>query len=325
MWASRPNVDGCAALLRCYIETVTLPPSAGPRVRPLQIVLFVVSAAAVAASLHFAWEEPFVAAAGLLVGCIVLAVRWRSRRRARQLLQSGDVESILARWSSAFERVPHAGTMAPLMAATAFAAHGWVARAREILRGAERGPAWDAALEHRLFLDTILLTFEGQPEEALAQAAHLQSLPMPAAMPFMVERVRMLRSAVAALARAFAHRSQLGDRQIMLTASDASPLVHWAMRYGAAIMAVDGGDVGGARTLLSGAPTWPVESRFRDFHEEIAGELDRRGASELPPDLSAAEEGAAEAPRGDADASPEQVEPSDTQTLGGPRDQGHGS
>ncbi|MBI4950867.1 MAG: hypothetical protein HY908_02460 [Myxococcales bacterium] len=248
----------------------------------MRVAWFVLSAGAAAAMLRFAWSEPLIAAAGLLAVGVALGVRWVARRRVKRLLQSGDVESVLARWTQALERVPHASTMGPLMAATAFAAYGWVARAREVLRAAERGPAWEAALEHRLFLDTILLTFEGDSDAALAQAERLRQLPMPASLPQLAERVQMLRGAVAALARAFAHRGQVGDRQLLLTACDASPLVHWAMRYAAAVLAVDDGDLGGARALLADAPAWPVESRFRGFHAEIAGEVERLAVAPAP-------------------------------------------
>jgi hypothetical protein len=237
---------------------------------------FVLSAAAAAFALRLAWEAPIAGIVGLaFLGTVVLA-RWLARRRARALLRSGDVESILQRWSSSLERVPHPETMGPLMTATAFAAHGWLERARDVLRKAERGPAWDAAIEHRLFVDALLCTFEGNSEEAMQKAGALQRLPLPSAAPFLVERVRVLRNAMAALARAFSHTASAGDAQLLMAASDVSPLVHWAMRYGAAIASVDAGDLGRARALLIGAPSWPSESCFYTFHREISDEVDRR-------------------------------------------------
>jgi hypothetical protein len=92
-----------------------------------------------------------------------------------------------------------------------------------------------------------------------------------------------LRGAVAALARAFSHQSASGDRQLLIAASDQSPLVHWAMRYGAAISSIDAGDLSGARVLIGGAPSWPSESCFALFHQEIAGEVTRRHAPEAAP------------------------------------------
>ncbi len=244
-------------------------------------IVFVVSAALAALALRLAWDEPIAGAIGLALLLALIGARWWSRRRAQRLLRSGDVASILARWSRSLSRVPHPETMGPLMTATAFAAYGWTERARAALRSAERGPAWEAALEHRLFIDALLLTFEGEGDEALARAGELEKLPLPSAAPMLIERVRVLREAVAALARAFSHRSVAGDQQIMIDASQTSPLVHWAMRYGAAIVALDADKPGDARQLLSGAPEWPSESCFSIFHGEISAELARR--EQTPP------------------------------------------
>lgn len=244
--------------------------------RWLRLVLFVCSAALAALALRLSWEAP-------IVGIVILAalagmwmMRIVARRRLRRLLRSGDVERVLARWSPSLRKVPHPETMGPLMTATAFAAYGWVSQAREALQHAAKGPAWDAAIEHRLFVDALLLTFEGDSDEALARARLLEGLPLPPAEPMLVERVRTLRRAVAALARAFSHTPVAGDQQLLLEASQASPLVHWAMRYGAAIVSIDDGKLGDARALLTGAPAWPAESCFHAFHAEIAREVERR-------------------------------------------------
>jgi hypothetical protein len=252
--------------------------SGAPAGRWIAIAMFVGSAAVAAFALKLAWREPIAGAVGLAIAAGVLLVRWISRRRAQRLFMSGDVSSVLNRWSSALERIPHAETMGPLMTATAFAAYGWVERARAVLQSAERGPAWDAALEHRLFLDALLATFEGDSETALDRADRLARLPMPSAAPALLERIKVLRSAVAALARAFAHDAREGDRKLLIDASAASPLVHWAMRYGAAILAVDADDLAQATTLISGAPEWPSESCFSRFHREILDEVARRQA-----------------------------------------------
>jgi hypothetical protein len=161
------------------------------------------------------------------------------------------------------------------MTATAFAAYGWVDKARAALATAERGPAWEAAIEHRLFLDALLLTFEGDRDAALDRADRLERLPLPdTAGSALRTRIQMLRRAVGALARAFAHQSLPGDRQLLEAASETSPLVFWAMRYAAAVVAVDQGDLPKVRQLLTGAPNWPKESTFRAIHDEIA---DRAG------------------------------------------------
>lgn len=236
-------------------------------------IAFVVSAAIAAAVLRFAWYRPFFAAGLLFVALLYVVFRWVSRRRLRKILRSGDVHSILKRWSPSLERIPHRGTMGPLMTATAFAAHGWVEKARAAIAAAERGPAWEAALEHRLFLDAILLTFEGDSESAIAQASRLERLPLPPAERALRDRVRMLRVAVGALARAFAHKSKPGDRVVLELASEASPLVFWAMRYGAAVVAIDDGDRARAGALLADAPEWPEQSTFRAFHDEILQQI----------------------------------------------------
>ena len=243
--------------------------------RAARVALFVLSAAAAALALRLAWEFPISAAFGLAGLLGVFGSRWLARRRASAMLRSGDVRLVLSRWSAAMQRVPHSETMGPLMMATALAAYGWIDRARAVLRTAHRGPAWDAAVEHRLFLDALLLTFEGDSGAALDRARELEALPLPSSAPWLYGRIRTLRRAVGALARAFAHLGQEGDRQLLLRAAQASPLVHWAMRYGAAILAVDAGDLPHARRLLDSAPAWPEESCFGIFHREIAAELER--------------------------------------------------
>jgi hypothetical protein len=238
--------------------------------RVVRVVAFVVSAAAAAVVLRFTWDRPVVSAVVLLLLAAVVLVRFAARRRLRRTLVSGDVEAVLREWSSTIARAPHAPTMAPLMTATAFAANGWIEQARAALAAAQRGPAWDAALEHRLFLDTLLLTFEGDREEALRQADRLARLPMPAAPPPMRERIALMRGALGAFARAFAHCSERGDSELLDTVARQSPLVHWAMRYASAIVAIDEGNKEKARLLLDGAPHWPSESVFRGFHDELA-------------------------------------------------------
>jgi len=231
-----------------------------PRRQWPRIVAFVASAAAAAAILRLTWARPLLVAAilGGLSG----------------LLRSGDVRRVLRRWSPSLARIPHPATMGPLMRATAFAAFGWVEKARAALETAERGPAWEAALEHRLFLDALLLTFEGDRDGALSQADRLERLPLPpAAEPALRDRIQMLRFAVGALCRAFAHQSQPGDGPLLERASESSPLVFWAMRYAAAVVAVDEQRWGAVQKLLEGAPAWPAESTFRAFHDEILKQI----------------------------------------------------
>jgi hypothetical protein len=191
------------------------------------------------------------------------------RRRMRRLLISGDVERVIGTWEGSIRRVPYHETMAPLLKATAYASYGWIEAARRALERAVRGPAWDAAIEQRLFVETLLDTFEGDRDAALRKAQALEAMPMPSAGLFARRRVALLRCGLAAMARAFAHRSREGDARVLARAADASPLVHWAMRYAAAIVAVDRGRAKDVRALLSGAPAWPDQSAFHTYHDEL--------------------------------------------------------
>jgi hypothetical protein len=159
--------------------------------------------------------------------------------------------------------------MTPLLKATAYASYGWIEAGRRALDRAVRGPAWDAAIEQRLFIETLLDAFEGDREAALAKARALEAMPAPTAGLLARKRVARLREGLAAFARAFAHASREGDAAALRRAAGASPLVHWAMRYAAAILAVDGGRRDEARALLAGAPAWPAESAFREYHDEL--------------------------------------------------------
>lgn len=240
----------------------------------IRVILFVTSAALAAAALHITWRKPLIGAGFVVLIALYFAARWQSRARLKKALRQGDIDTILRRFSRNVRRVPYAETMAPLMSATAFAAYGWVDKAKAALAAAERGPAWEAALEHRLFIGTLLAIFQGERDASLEQARELQTLPVPRdAPPVLKDRITLLRRGLAALARAFAHESLPGDRDLLEFASETSPLVFWAMRYGAAVIAIDEGFFDKARELLVGAPRWPEESIFRAFHEEISGKL----------------------------------------------------
>ncbi|HLK40629.1 MAG TPA: hypothetical protein VKU41_27945 [Polyangiaceae bacterium] len=206
-----------------------------------------------------------------LVAFLVLlfAPAFFGRRRMRRLLISGDVERVIGTWEGSIQRVPHRDTMAPLLQATAYASYGRVDAARQALARAVRGPAWDAALEQRLFVETLLDTFEGDRDRAVRKAQALEALPMPRGGLLARRRITRLRKGLAALARAYAHVSREGDAKVLRRAAGASPLVHWAMRYASAILAVDSGQGGEVSELLSGAPDWPAESAFHEYHHEL--------------------------------------------------------
>jgi hypothetical protein len=214
-------------------------------------------------------RDPRTAVPLLALVAIVLAPAMIGRWRMRRLLMSGDVERVIGTWEGSIERIPYSETVAPLLRATAYASYGWIEAARRALSNAVKGPAWEAALEQRLFVETLLDTFEGDRETAMRKAAVLQALPMPSTGLLARRRVALLRRGLAALARAFAHASREGDSELLGRAAGASPLVHWAMRYAKAIVAVDKGRVREVPVLLAGAPEWPAQSAFHEYHEEL--------------------------------------------------------
>jgi hypothetical protein len=196
-----------------------------------------------------------------------------SRRRMRRLLISGDVPRILGTWKGSLSRVTYPETMAPLMTATAYAAYGFIDAARHSLSRAARGPAWEAAVEQRLFVEALLDVYEGERMSAMTKASELEQLPLPPAGYWMRRKIALLRRGIAAMTRAFAHESRAGDEQVLHRAARSSPLVHWAMRYARAIFLVDNGRKNEALELLAAAPPWPAESAFRAFHEELVGHI----------------------------------------------------
>ncbi len=230
---------------------------------------FVTSAALVAFAIQLALTRPLTAAIVITLSALVLAPQLLARRRARRLLMSGDIPAVLAAWNHALDRVPHPETMVPLVRATAFAAYGLTEPARAALERARRGPAWEAALEQRLFVETLLDAFEGERESAVQKAAVIERLPLPPAGPVMRARIAGLRAAVGALARAFARSPRAGDVRVLETAARGNPLVFWAMQYAAAVVHVERGAHDRARQILAKAPAWPESSAFNHFDAEL--------------------------------------------------------
>jgi hypothetical protein len=214
-------------------------------------------------------HDPRAALPLLVFAALLLAPALVGRWRMRRLLKSGDVERVIGTWEGSIERVPHSETVAPLLKATAYASYGWIEAGRWALSRAVKGPAWEAALEQRLFVETLLDTFEGDREAAMRKAEALQTLPMPSSGPLARHRIALLRRGLAALARAFAHASREGDADLLGKAAGASPLVHWAMRYAKAVVFVDRGRGRDVPALLAGAPQWPVQSAFHEYHTEL--------------------------------------------------------
>jgi hypothetical protein len=196
-----------------------------------------------------------------------------SRRRMRRLLISGDVPRILGTWQGSLRRVTYPETMAPLMTATAYAAYGFIDAARNSLSRAARGPAWDAAVEQRLFVEALLDVYEGERTSAMTKASELEQLPLPPAGFWMRRKIALLRRGIGAMTRAFAHESRAEDEAVLSRTAKSSPLVHWAMRYAKAVVLVDKGRKDEALELLASAPSWPAESAFRAFHDELVGHV----------------------------------------------------
>lgn len=241
--------------------------------RPLMLLPLLISGLCAMLALQMAWHDPrYLLPFGLILA-LLFVPPFLARRRMRQLLISGDVKRVLGTWESSIERVMYPETMAPLMAATAYASYGWIDAARNAMTRAAKGPAWEAAIEQRLFVETLLDTFEGDRAGALEKAEALVRMPLPEAGLFARRKVATLRKGLAALARAFAHSATKTDEKILKNAATTSPLIHWAMRYASAVVAIDQGKRDDARALLVGAPEWPRESAFRSFHEELQAQL----------------------------------------------------
>ena len=196
-----------------------------------------------------------------------------ARRKMRRLLISGDVARILGTWQGSLDRVTYPETMAPLMKATAYAAYGFIDAARNSLSRAARGPAWEAAVEQRLFVEALLDVYEGERSRAMTRATELEQLPLPPAGFRMRRKIALLRRGIAAMARAFAHESRASDEHLLQRAARSSPLVHWAMRYARAVFLIDAGRKNEALELITSAPEWPKESVFQAFHAELVGQL----------------------------------------------------
>jgi hypothetical protein len=231
------------------------------------------SAALVAFAIHQGVETPWLGALLVSVAALTLYLRIRERRRMLRLLTSGNVALVIDAWHDSLRSVPHAETMRPLVVATLLAAHGMIDKARSALGRAKRGEAWEAALEHRLVVETLIDAFDGERERALDTAQRLNSLPILPASPWMRDRIRSLRTALVAFAKSFAHQADPSDIRTLRRAAGQNPLVHWPMRYAAAVAHIDRGEPRKARQLLLDAPEWPEDSIFRHFHQELSEHL----------------------------------------------------
>jgi hypothetical protein len=215
-----------------------------------------------------------------LLPLILLALLWAVplyfvHRRQRAALMHGSVPDVLEAWTPMLERTPYPETMQPILMATAYAANGWTEAAREAMSRAHRGPAFDAAREQRLVVDTLCDAFDGDRNRAVRFAEELVRLELPTAGVFLRRRIALLRQGLLAMARAFDRRTGPDDRTTLLSARKGSPLLHWAFTYAAAVAAIDADDPSFARALLEGAPSWSPSSVFAEFHREIETEIAR--------------------------------------------------
>jgi hypothetical protein len=249
------------------------------RARLRTALWLIASVAIVAFAIRVGMSSPALGLLLLLLFALTQLPAVLRQARLRRLLRSGDLAAVLEAYHPTLARLPHPETLGPLMVAAALAAHGMVARAQRALDRAARGDAWEAALEHRWFIETLMDAFDGDRGRALDKAESLEKLPLPAASASLQRRVAALRGALTALARAFARRSRDDDAEVLEAAAERSPLVHWAMRYGAIVAYLERGDRERAKELLDGAPQWPVDSAFRAFQEELTGLVAQPAAS----------------------------------------------
>lgn len=243
---------------------------------------FVLTAAVASLVVHASLSRPWLLG-GIVAAAVTFVVLLYIRQvQIRRSLAQGDLTHVVAKLLPTLKTLPHRDTMAPIALATLFAAHGQAREARATMATAQRGPVWDGAIEHRLFVEALLALLEGDFANAKDQVAHMATLPE-ASGPRAV-RSRTLREAMGSLTRAFARESQPGDVARLEEASKTSPSVSWIMRYGAAIAAVDHGDVARAARLIESAPAWPAGSRLRDVHAELTALLSRDAVRSTPSD-----------------------------------------
>lgn len=231
-------------------------------------VRFGLSALACAAAANLVLTQPALGGLMLFFAGLVVVPHLLARERLRKLLASGKVGDILEIWSSAVEDAPHSRTVGPLARATALAAHGLTERARGALSRAERGQAWDSAIDQRLFIETLLDTFDGDRQRAQHTAQTLAGLPLPTS-PWARQRAVTLRQAAGAMARAFARCPKAGDSQKLRAGGRQHPLVFWATSYALAIIRIDEGKRREALALIAAAPAWPEGSAFKQFQQEL--------------------------------------------------------
>lgn len=230
--------------------------------------VFVASAAAVAALVHLAFAYPGWGLLGIGVLLMLPLQRMAARRRLHRLLESGDVTRLLETWQSPPNAGPRGRAAERLMRATALASYGWTVRARQLLDIHQETHALTSGLEHRVFLEVLLSSLEGNTDRALAMALALNALPTPEDKTVR-QRAKVQREGALALARAFASCSRPGDRESLRRAARQNPLLIWPMRYAEAKLSLQEGNSRRARRLLRLAPAWPPQSVFRHLTQSL--------------------------------------------------------
>jgi hypothetical protein len=256
------------------------PANSAPKTSPLRTAFFtylpfVLSALWTAIIVRLLIKDLRYALPLLVVAALWVIPLYIQHRRQRAVLLRGNVPDVLEAWTPMIEKSPHPETVQPILMATAYAANGWTDAAREAMGRARKGAAWQASIEQRLVLEILCEAFDGDRPRALRAADELTALPVPQAGIFLRRRIAVLRTGIAALARAFNRQPARGDRELLQQAAKSSPLFFWAFSYAAAIDAIDEGNAAEAKRLLQGAPQWSPSSVYAEFHRELNHEIAR--------------------------------------------------
>ena len=235
---------------------------------------------ATAAILALAWMA--LVNAWLLIIPILLGIaanvypRWKARERLHEIIDRGDVRALLRAWRGSVPTMTHAETAIPLMIATAYAAFGWVDEARRARAHIIPGLAHEVSREQLEFIDVLLEVYEGDRDAARHRAESLAKMPVESGGRAASARVLAVRRGLLAITRAFVHQATAEDARALIDVRIPVPILIWPLRYAEAIVAVDGGNLDLARTLLASAPAWPENSVFCTFHRELLVQIDGR-------------------------------------------------
>ncbi len=121
-----------------------------------------------------------------------------------------------------------------------------------------------------LFLCSRILgeAFEGEVEKSYSTCGELMCLSLNAA-PDRLERRRVRRQGVIAIAKSVAGEGETADLEVLAQTPTLEPVLYWACRYGVALALYNNGSLAQAQLLVQGAPHWPSESIFQRLQCEI--------------------------------------------------------